>query len=56
MRTLPPGGVYLMALSTRLASAWAIRLRLPSISDARRRGIRVSDDILLFRQRLVQVR
>ena len=30
MRTWPPGGVYLMALSARLASAWAIRLRLPS--------------------------
>jgi hypothetical protein len=32
MVTRPPGGVYLMALSTRLASAWDIRLRLPSIT------------------------
>ena len=32
MLTNPPGGVYLMALSTRLASAWAIRLRLPSMA------------------------
>src|ERR1700722_19248819 len=32
MVTLPPGGVYLMALSTRLASAWEMRLRLPSIT------------------------
>ena len=55
MRTLPPAGVYLMALSTRLASAWAIRLRLPSIAMPRA-GASVSATLLLFRQRLIQFR
>ena len=48
------GSTYLMALSTRLASAWLTSSRLP-LTARRRVGLHLERDALLFRQRLVKL-